>query len=52
MKVYDVWCSELTEVMETVWATVYAYTIDEMWDYMEKCFPGSDWIIIENELPF
>ena len=52
MKVYDIWCSELTEVVDAVWTTTYGDSLDEIQAFMEVCFPGCDWIIIENELPF
>ena len=54
MKVYDVWAYELEDKIyeEDGWCTTYADDIQEVIRTMEDNFPGSDWIIIENELPF
>ena len=56
MKVYDIWCSDMPDIIayegEQGWVTSYGDSLDEVSCFIEEEFPGSDWIIIENELPF
>lgn len=47
MKVYDIWIND-----EDDWTTDYGDSLEEAVEYLEREYPGSDWIIIENELPF
>jgi len=53
MKVYDVWCSDPEHYQDVEgWGTVYSEDLEDLAGFMEDHFPESDWIIIENELPF
>ena len=50
MKVYDVWCSEFWRY--DGWISIYGDAFDNLVSFLENLFPGTDWIIIENDLPF
>lgn len=54
MLVYDVWVQVLEDdpQAEDGWFTGYGDSLADVNESVEMIFPGSDWVIIENELPF